>query len=98
MPLVHIQEHTHRGDALGELQSFKTVPVAGAAADTNIAVAGAKVGDTVQAVMAIDFTGDTVTDETANASFTSDGNLQVTTDTTGKTLLVSYWVQPAHRA
>ncbi len=67
--------------------------VAGAAADTNIAIAGIKTGDKLVSVLQVEpdngATGTMLTDRTGEASITSDGNIQLTTtNTTGKQLLV----------
>lgn len=75
-----------------ELQGLKQTVVAGAAADTDIAIAGIKVTDTILSV--IEFAAGVPTDRTSVASITSAGNIQLTVDTTGDSLLVSYYVKP----
>lgn len=84
-------------DLIKELQGLKITVVAGAAADTNIAISGIKTEDTLLAVLEIQpptaASGDTIKgDRTSEASITSDGNIQLTTtDTTGNQLLVVWW-------
>lgn len=75
-------------DVLKELQGLKVTPLAaGAAAATNIAVAGVLMADTLVAVV-------NLTDATslsAEAAITSNGNIQCAiTDTSAKKLLV-FW-------
>lgn len=83
---------------LGELQRLKTVVVAGANANTNIAIAGIVTSDTLQSVLRhVDpgaATTAAVVDHTAQASITSNGNIQVTVATNtnaGDRLVVTYW-------
>lgn len=86
-----IGDSSRKGKAITQLQQAKTVPVAGAAANTNIAVAGIGLKDEITSVMEVDFAGSAINDRTSEASVTSAGNIQLsTTDTTGKTLLVAY--------
>lgn len=67
--------------------------VAGAAANTNIAVSGINVEDGLVAVLAFDFGGTAIVDRVSEATVTSAGNIQLsTTNTTGKVLLVN-WVK-----
>lgn len=74
-----------------------SVVVAGAAKETNIAVAGVnKANDTIVSVVRFDLEAggklEGVTDLTSDASITSDGNIQLkTTVTTGDKLLVLYY-------
>lgn len=78
-------------DVLQELQGLKFAVVAGAAADTNIAVAGITTSDTIRAVVRFHGAGTDVTDVSlvTDAAITSAGNIQVdTTVTTGSKLLV----------
>lgn len=94
-------------DAVKELQSLKVAVVAGAAADTNIALAGADTNDLIVSVLRFT-TGDVVTesgapdttatavldvtDLTAEAAITSAGQMQLAdTDTTGDKLVVIYF-------
>jgi hypothetical protein len=79
-------KHGARLSGRGVLPSVDLV--AGAAANTNIAVAGIKRRDLLLSV--IENAAGTLTDRTATTSITSDGNIQCTVDTTGDQLLV-YW-------
>ncbi len=91
--LAHINNQTLRA-ILVELQGLKFTVVAGAGADTNIAIAGIKTVDTLLFVLALDpdngTPADQVVDQTANTSITSDGNIQCTNDTTGYDVVVVY--------
>lgn len=78
--------------AVAELQNFKEVVVAGAAANTNIAIAGIKTTDTLQSVLKFD--AGVPSSVTGIASITSAGNIQLTADSAGKTLVVRYWQKP----
>jgi hypothetical protein len=74
----------------GGPSTLKTVVVDGAAADTNIPIAGIAVADEIQSVIHYD-TG-VPADITAEVSITSAGNIQVdTTVTTGNKLVVTYY-------
>jgi hypothetical protein len=64
--------------------------VAGAAANTNIAVTGIKRGDYVLSVIEVPASAALV-DRTSTVSITSDGNIQSTAATTGNQLLVFWW-------
>lgn len=64
--------------------------VAGAAADTNIAIAGIKTTDELTAVIELATSTNDPTDQTATTSITSDGNIQCTNATTNDVLLV-FW-------
>ena len=79
-------------DAIQELQSLKTVVVAGAAATTNIAIAGIKTTDTLKSAIA--FTAGVPSDVKGTTTITSAGNIQNSGDTSGKTLIVEYYVKP----
>ena len=80
--------------------AFKTGVVSGAAATTNIAVAGIVTGDTLLGVVKLDFTLTegapnnrtwAAADLLSEASITSDGNIQLgTTDTSDAVLLVTW--------
>lgn len=76
---------------LRELQLRKLNAVAGAAANTNIALAGAKVGDTI--LSAVNLT-DGVDIPLANISVTSAGNVRITTDTAAKKILIDWATKP----
>lgn len=80
-----IPDATIKGEALNGLLNPNIEQVSGAAADTNIAVAGITTNDHLVSVW-------NVTDGTKEAaSITSDGNIQCTADTTGDSLDVT-WV------
>lgn len=65
--------------------------VAGAGANTNIAVSGAKVGrDQLVSVLEIP-TSASIVDRTAATSITSDGNIQCTSSTSGNQVLVVWY-------
>ena len=70
---------------------IKTAMVAGAAADTNMAIAGIAVEDTLISVLHISTTASvaTIVDALATTSITSAGNIQ----NTGTTASDSLWVQ-----
>lgn len=77
------------GDGAAE-PVLKTSVVAGAAADTNIAIAGIATADQIQSVIQI--TAGVPSDLTSEAAITSAGNIQIdTTVTTGNTLIVNWW-------
>lgn len=78
--------------AIRELQGLKTTVVAGAAADTNIAVVGLKEGDTIQS--AIRFDAGVPSDITADVEITEDAVIQSSVNTTGNTILLSYFSAP----
>lgn len=83
--------------AIAELQALQTATVAGAAAATNIAISGITTQDTIESV--VEFAAGVPTDRTAEASITSDGNIQLsTTDTTGDVLLVRWYQKPSSAA
>lgn len=76
-----------------QLQLTRTVVLAGAAADTNIALAGAMVGDHI--VSCIHNTTGTLVDLTSEAVILSNGQMQMTdTDTSGDELLVTWAPKP----
>jgi hypothetical protein len=72
---------------LKELQQLTEVVVDGAAANTNIAVAGILTEDTI--VSAIAFASGVPSKVTA--SITSNGNIQVTSVTTGSKIVLTYF-------
>lgn len=83
--------------AIRELQGLRFTLVAGAAAATNIAVAGIAVADTLVSVLRfdVDTTLRDITDVTSEAAIRSAGNIQLTTTvTTGDKLLV-IWIDKA---
>ena len=67
--------------------------VAGANADTDIAIAGIKTTDQLIFVWELATSTNDPTDETANASITSDGNIQITNTTAGDVVLVLWMSQ-----
>lgn len=95
--LKAVLDELQAGAPAGSLGLQATV-VAGAAAATNIAIAGIKTTDKIVAVIRADVALDTGTSATGNkvqaidkpaATITSTGNIQVTSvDTTGDTLIV----------
>ena len=84
---------SHTTHAIAELQSKKISVVAGAAADTDIAVTGIEVGDALGSV--IEFASGVPTDRTATTSVTSAGNIQCSEITTGDVLLVEWYDKDA---
>lgn len=78
--------------AIKELQGEKTVVLSGAAANTNIAVAGIKTTDTLKS--AILFDGGVPSDVLSATSITSAGNVRNTADTTGKKIVLTYYPKP----
>lgn len=76
-----------------ELQLKRTVILAGTTATTNIALAGALLGDSI--ITVLHNSAGVFVDLTAEASITSDGNIQLsTTDTTGDELHVTWTPKP----
>lgn len=76
--------------AVRELQGLTMDVVAGADVDTNIAITGIAVEDTLMAVLHYT-AGAAVANLTSEAAITSAGNIQLTTtDTTGDQLVV-FW-------
>lgn len=66
--------------------------VAGAGANTNIAISGIKAGrDQLVSVLEIPASTTTLVDRTAATSITSDGNIQCTSSTSGNGVLVVYY-------
>lgn len=82
----HRSEHT--GHAIRQLQGVWQAVVSGAAADTNIAVTGVKVGDEVKVLA---FNSGVPSVPTGTASVTAADTIQVTSDTTGLTLVVTVY-------
>ena len=83
-------------DAMGRAVTFvpptiRHAVVAGASANTNIAVAGTELGDTLDAVVATDATA------VAGPTIHADGQIRSTNSTTGKNLLV-VWRKPPRSA
>jgi hypothetical protein len=81
------EESSHTGHAIRQMQNQTQVVVSGAAANTNIAVTGAKVGDHVTVVA---FTAGVPAIPTG-AKVTSAGNIQCTSSTAGATLVVTLY-------
>ncbi len=71
---------------------IKSAIVAGASADTNIAIAGIALEDTLIAVSHISTTASvaTIVDALATTNITSAGNIQNTGDTSSDSLMVLY--------
>jgi hypothetical protein len=100
MPSPIVTKDTFQGGAnlangflanvVGELQGGKAIVLAGAAANTNIAVAGIKTTDTIAS--AIMFAAGVPSLVTVN--ITSAGFVQSTTSTAGNTILLQYRVNP----
>ncbi|GMQ91700.1 MAG: hypothetical protein BMS9Abin11_1011 [Gammaproteobacteria bacterium] len=76
----------HQGHAIRQLQNVWQATAAGAAADTNITVTGAKIGDEVKAV---EYTAGVP--GVVIASVTAVNVVQVTTATTGNTVLFTIY-------
>jgi len=67
---------------------IKFAKVAGASADTNIAISGIATEDVLISV--IEFASGVPTDRTSTTSITSAGNIQCTVDTSSDHLIVHY--------
>lgn len=81
---------TVKAEAIKELQRFKTSVVNGAAAATNIPVAGITTSDTIQSVLM--FAAGVPSSVTSAASITSNGNIQLAAvNSTGNVLVVNWW-------
>lgn len=80
---------------LTELQGLKVSVVAGAVADTDIAVTGISTSDTIKAVIGIDTdaaaAADTVKDFTANVAVTAAGKVQADADLSAYRLIVVWY-------
>jgi hypothetical protein len=78
-------------NASGNPPQLKVAVVAGAGANTNIAIAGLVKGqDALLSVLEVPASAALV-DRTATTSITSDGNIQCTASTAGNQLLVVYY-------
>lgn len=75
----------------GNPPELKQVVAAGDTADTDIPVAGVVATSIIVGCVGFPDAGGAAVDNTADTSVTSSGNIQVTTDTTGQSLLVTYW-------
>ena len=77
---------------LTELQGFKIAVVDGAGANTNIAIAGIALVDTIKFVVELPaaYVVANILDRTSIASITSAGNIQLTSSTSGSRLIVGY--------
>jgi hypothetical protein len=75
----------------GRQPDFSVAVATGAAANTNIAVAGLKTNDLLIAVIEVPASTTTMVDRTAVSSITSAGNIQSTVTTAGNQVLVFYW-------
>jgi hypothetical protein len=69
---------------------IKSALVTGAGANTNIAVTGIKKGDHLIIVLESAVTSAILNDRTAQASITSDGNIQISVTTASDKILV-FW-------
>lgn len=69
---------------------IKSATVAGASANTNMAVTGIVTTDVLISVIEIATTNGIPTDRTATTSITSDGNIQCTVATDSDKLIVLY--------
>ena len=87
----HVPRHLFH--VLRELQGFRVNVVAGAAANTDITLTGAKVGDVLAYVWERD-SSNSWTDRTSVASIADDDDLQLSEATTGDTLFV-FWYSNA---
>lgn len=76
--------------AIKELQSRKETVITGAAANTNMPVAGIKTTDTL--VSAIAYASGVPSDVLSTLSITSDGNVQSTAVQTGSKIVLGYVV------
>lgn len=76
------------GHAIRQLQNSWNFVVAGAGADTDITVTGAKLGD---AVKVVSFSGGTPSVPSGTASVTAADTIQITSSTAGGTLLVTVY-------
>lgn len=77
------------GKAIEEVRNLKQVIVAGANANTNIAISGIKSTDTI--VAAIDITTPAIL---TLPTVTSAGNIQFTGSTAAKNLIITYFSRP----
>jgi|SaaInlStandDraft_3_1057020.scaffolds.fasta_scaffold00483_3 hypothetical protein len=73
-------------------KAFRSATVAGAGADTNMAVTGILTTDKLWSVIEIATTTGIPTDRTSTTSITSDGNIQCSVATTGDKLIV-LWIR-----
>ena len=96
MSMQEITDHTLKGAAIVELQNLNREVVGGDAAATNIPVALITTKDTLRSVLQQDSTSGVFdAEQLADASITSDGNIQLATvDSTGKTLIVEWAKKP----
>lgn len=69
---------------------IKSVLTAGAAADTDITVAGIKKGDHLIIVLESNTSSAILTDQTANTTITADGKIQISVTTATDKILV-FW-------
>ena len=78
-----MERSEHTGHALRQLQDMSMFVAAGTTADTDITVTGVKVGDDIKAI-AFD-TG--VPETVGTVTITAAATVQISTDTSGKTIL-----------
>jgi len=77
-------------DALNAPDTYFSISVDGAAADTNMAISGILTTDTIVAATEVTITTAALVDRTGTTSITSAGNIQCSVDTTSDHLLVVY--------
>lgn len=86
---LHDHEVLLLKNALAELQRFRTAVVAGDTANADIVVPGLASGDTLQSV--IEYAAGVPADRTADSSIDAAGNLNIDDDTSGNTVVVSWY-------
>ena len=89
-PATSRQKQEEVLDAAKQLQGLKQVVVAGAGANTNIAIAGIAVADKLVGVVEHPDNG-AVVDRTSTTTITTAGNIQCSVSTTGNKLVVTYF-------
>lgn len=86
------EDSSHTGHALRQLQDSWQSTAAGAAADTNITVTGAKVGDTVKVIA---FSSGTPSIPSGAVTVTAADTIQIASVTTGATSVVTVYPKSA---
>ena len=79
-----MEDSSHTGHAIRQLQNMVLKVAAGAAADTNITVAGVKVGDGIKVLA---FTAGVPSEVAGTVTITAANTVQVSVDTTGDNLV-----------
>lgn len=77
--------------AVKEVQRLKQVVVAGAGANTNIAIAGIALADVLVGVVELVPATPALVSRTATTTITSAGNIQCSVSTVGSQLIVTYF-------